>query len=77
MRMVAAYDISARIKYLHQGLAQAAEQVIMQKLPALGGSGGIIGIDHQGNIIMIFNTEGMYRGYRKEGERSQVFIYRD
>ena len=31
----------------------------------LGGSGGVIGIDKNGNILMDFNTEGMYRGYRK------------
>ena len=40
-----------------------------------GGEGGIVALDHDGNIVMKFNSEGMYRGYAKSGER-QVLIYK-
>jgi beta-aspartyl-peptidase (threonine type) len=34
-----------------------------------GGSGGLIAVDKNGNISMEFNSQGMYRGYAKPGER--------
>ncbi len=62
LRAVAAYDICARMKYAGQSLAQAAETVIDQQIPAAGGNGGAIALDAQGNAAFPFNTEGMYRG---------------
>jgi beta-aspartyl-peptidase (threonine type) len=75
IRKVVAYDISAKMKYLKLSLDEAARKVIMEELPAFGGSGGIIGIDGHGNISLIFNTEGMYRGYMQQGEEPKIFIY--
>ncbi|MBI3285588.1 MAG: isoaspartyl peptidase/L-asparaginase [Burkholderiales bacterium] len=61
-----------------RGLAQAAQQVILEKLPQqYGGRGGLIGIDAQGNIVLPFNTEGMYRGHVRVGAAPQVAIYAD
>lgn len=40
----------------------------MEKLPALGGSGGLIAIDHEGNVALPFNTEGMYRAWGYAGD---------
>jgi len=40
----------------------------------MNGSGGVIAIDKDGNVVMDFNTEGMYRGFKK-GEQSEVSIY--
>lgn len=77
MRLAIAYDISALMEYKGISLEEASKKVIMEKLPALGGSGGVIGLTRQGEIAMVFNTEGMYRGYRKEGESARVFIYED
>ena len=50
--------------------------MIMKRLPALGGDGGLIAVDKAGNIAMPFCTEGMYRGFIKEGEKSVVEIYK-
>lgn len=61
IRNVVAYDISALMEYKGWPLERAAKEVIQKKLPALGGDGGIIAIDHKGNIVMEFNTKGMYR----------------
>ena len=56
MRLVLAYDIAARMRYAGDTLEVAANQVIKQVLPELGGSGGLIAIDRHGKIVMPFNT---------------------
>ncbi|GAB7199874.1 hypothetical protein OS12_13160 [Dickeya oryzae] len=77
MRTVAAYDVSALMEYANLPLSQAADKVVMEKVLALGGSGGLIAVDYQGNIALPFNSEGMYRGYGYVGEDAVVGIYRD
>ena len=50
--------------------------VIYNKLTQNGGLGGVVALDIFGNIAMPFNTEGMYRGYIRPGERV-VGMYRE
>lgn len=76
IRAAAAYDVCARMRYAGQSLAQAAQAVVMQSLPAIGGSGGLIAIDRLGNVCMPFNTEGMYRGHARGSEAPQTAIHR-
>ncbi len=76
IRYTVASDICARVRYQGKSIAQAADEVIMQELKDVGGDGGVIGLDPQGNIIMTFNTAGMYRGYKK-GDASVVKIFGD
>ncbi|MDR6299670.1 isoaspartyl peptidase/L-asparaginase family protein [Mesonia maritima] len=61
IRGVVAYDISALMEYKGLSLEKATKEVIQKKQPELGGNGGIIAIDHLGNISMEFNTPGMFR----------------
>jgi beta-aspartyl-peptidase (threonine type) len=63
IRAVVAHDICARVKYRGDSLAEAAEAVLLQVVPDMGGDGGAIALDKDGNISMPFNTEGMYRGW--------------
>lgn len=77
IRLAVAHDISALTEYGGLTLQQAADSVVVQKIPALGGSGGIVALDRQGNISMTFNTEGMYRGYIKKKGEGKTFIYKD
>ncbi|MFC1550135.1 isoaspartyl peptidase/L-asparaginase family protein [Candidatus Neomarinimicrobiota bacterium] len=77
MRSLTAYDISAIMEYSGKSIQQAAEIVIQDKLTDLGGTGGIIGLDFRGNIVMEFNTAGMYRGYVLSDGKPNVFIYKD
>lgn len=77
IRLAVAHDISAMMEYGGLSLQTAADSVIMQKLPALGGDGGIIGLDRQGNIAMTFNTSGMYRGYINKPGEARTFIFKD
>jgi beta-aspartyl-peptidase (threonine type) len=61
IRAVAAHDLSALMQYREMSLNEAAGTVL-EKVSALGGTGGLIAIDRQGNIALPFNTNGMYRG---------------
>lgn len=76
IRGVAAYDVAALMDYAGMSLHQATEQVVMKKIAALKGSGGLIAVDRYGNIALPFNSEGMYRGYARTGEAPVVAIYR-
>ena len=74
IRYTVAHDISAIMEYASLDVKTAADQVVKEKLVEAGGSGGVIVVDKNGNVTMPFNTEGMYRGYAKPGER-EVSIY--
>jgi len=75
IRNVVAYDISALIKYKGLSLAKAANEVVMIKLKKLGGIGGIIAVDKNGNIAMPFNTSGMFRGFVKSDGEINVAMF--
>lgn len=77
IRLGIARDISSLMEYKNYSLQQAADEVINVKLTKLGGTGGVIAIDKNGNVTMPFNTEGMYRGYYINGGVPVVKIYKD
>lgn len=77
IRALAAYDIAALMEYGHLSLHDACERVVMEKLPALGGSGGLIAIDSEGNVALPFNSEGMYRAWAYAGDTPTIGIYRE
>jgi len=77
MRGLVAYDVSALMEYRGKTVKEAAETVIHKKLTELGGTGGIIAMDANGNIALTFNTEGMYRGYIYEDGKPIVKIYKN
>ena len=74
IRGVVAHDISAMMEYGGLSLKKAAQKVVHEKLTQLGGTGGIIAIDQKGNIVMEFNTDGMYRAFMTE-DSSGIYIY--
>jgi beta-aspartyl-peptidase (threonine type) len=74
IRGVLAYDVAARMRYLHEPLAKAS-RVAMKKLAALHADGGLIAVDRHGNIAMPFISEGMYRGAIGRKGRRMVAIY--
>lgn len=76
IRSVAAYDVSAMMEYAKMSVQDASLKVI-EKIGKLGGDGGMIALDKNGNMAMPFNTQGMYRGYiNSKGER-KVLMYKD
>jgi beta-aspartyl-peptidase (threonine type) len=77
IRLNVAHDICARLAYRGDSLEEAAREVVMRRVPALGGDGGIIALDANGDIALEFNTEGMYRGWVGPDGRHELRIYRD
>jgi beta-aspartyl-peptidase (threonine type) len=77
IRSVVAYDISCLMEYKGLSLKEACDIVVMKKLVKMGGEGGLIAIDRNGNIEMPFNSEGMYRAMKRSGEESFIGIYND
>lgn len=75
MRTAAAYDICARMAYAGVSLDEAAKEVVMKVLPPLGGRGGLIAVDAQGNLSLPFNTEGMYRGHARGDQAPHTAIF--
>jgi len=76
IRYQVAADICARVKYQKISAKTAADQVIAE-LKTVGGTGGVIVLDPQGNASWSFNTEGMYRAKKVEGEPIEVAIFAD
>jgi beta-aspartyl-peptidase (threonine type) len=77
IRATVARDICARVQYSDASLAEAADQVVRQQLSAMGGDGGVIALDPQGNIALTFNTSGMYRASIDTRGEVYVAIYGD
>lgn len=61
IRGMVAHDISTLMAYKGLSLKEASRLVIHKKLKDLGGNGGIIAVDKNGNFAMEFNTQGMFR----------------
>ena len=77
IRAAVAHDICARVKYRGDSISVAAEEVLMRVVPDMGGDGGAIALDKDGNISMPFNTEGMYRGWINPDGSRGVAIFKD
>jgi beta-aspartyl-peptidase (threonine type) len=77
IRAAVAHDICSRIRFGGRTLSDAVREVVLEELPALHGEGGVIAIDRRGDIVMEFNSEGMFRASRKAGEAPQIAVYRD
>jgi beta-aspartyl-peptidase (threonine type) len=76
MRGLIAYDVSALMEYRGLCLHEAAAAVI-DKLTAMGGEGGLIAMDGDGNVAMPFNTPGMYRGFMRADGVAHTYLYHD
>lgn len=81
IRGVAAYEVSALMEFKGLKLGEAADEVILRRLKETGGDGGLIAVDRHGNIAMPFNTEGMYRAYKKKDSTAlaekKIMIYKE
>src|SRR6201991_2540352 len=76
IRAVASHDVSCLIEFKGLSLQEAMEVVVNKKLMAIGGEGGMIGVDAQGNAALVFNSQGMYRGYQSSDGSGTVAIYK-
>ena len=77
IRTVAAYQVSSLLENHNYDLKKAMDKVIHEKIGAIGGDGGMIGIDKNSNISMVFNTPGMYRAYVNKYEEKEILLYKE
>ena len=77
IRNAVAHDICARVAYRGDTLVAAAEEVVNKIVPAMGGDGGAIALDRDGNIAMPFNSGSMFRGWIKPDGSRGTAIHED
>ena len=77
IRAVAAHDVSCLMEYKGMSLEEAMNEVVNVKLVKMDGEGGMIGVDAAGNVSMLFNSAGMYRGMRNNSGANYIGIYKD
>ena len=75
MRAVVAHEICARVRLTGASAADAAKDVVHKMLVEIGGDGGVIVVDKNGELTMDFNTEGMFRAARDSHGRREIAIY--
>jgi beta-aspartyl-peptidase (threonine type) len=75
IRAAAAHEVSALMEYRGMKLQQAAQNAL-DTVKRLGGTGGLIAIDKNGDLALPFNTNGMYRGYVDPEGKFVVEIYK-
>jgi beta-aspartyl-peptidase (threonine type) len=76
IRAQVAYDIHARMTYAGASLTKAA-QAALARVAEMGGSGGLIAIDHSGRVALPFNSGGMYRAWLGADGEVRVAIHGD
>lgn len=75
IRTVLSHEISSLMKYRGLSAEEAAREAVHGTLKRIGGKGGVIVVDREGNIALDFNTEGMFRGARDSKGRRDILIY--
>jgi beta-aspartyl-peptidase (threonine type) len=76
IRSVVAYDIAALVSYKGLAIQEAAKEAL-KKMKNLGGEGGVIVLDRQGNVAMEFTTAGMYRAHMDAEGTTCIKIYKN
>lgn len=76
IRASVARMICARVAMKGMSAEQAAG-VTLDEVKALGGTGGVIVISHDGSVALSMNTEGMFRGHADSTGLKEVGIYAD
>lgn len=77
IRAVVGHDIHCLMSYKGLSLQEACDVLVFDKLKKVGGEGGLIAVDKDGNIAMPFNSEGMYRACRSSNGIDKMLIYRE
>lgn len=75
IRSTAARTVAAKMEYQHKDVKTATQEVIAE-IGKMGGDGGLIALDKNGNIAMEMNTAGMYRGAITDKGEIEVEIYK-
>ncbi|KHD24520.1 peptidase [Vibrio caribbeanicus] len=77
IRKMVAGDVAARMRYLKEDVHTACETIIQGELKQMGGEGGLIAVDAQGNLHFSMNSSGMYRAGIDRNGKLSIKIYAD
>jgi L-asparaginase / beta-aspartyl-peptidase len=77
IRAAVAFNICSQSHLLNIPLQQAADNVVQQELVQMGGDGGIVGLSPNGDVVISFNSEGMYRAFIDADGREYSGIFKD
>jgi beta-aspartyl-peptidase (threonine type) len=75
IRAVAAHHICAAVQYRGLTLQLAVREMLHDILASMGGDGGLIAVGQDGQLVMDFSSEGMFRGARDSSGRREIAIY--
>jgi beta-aspartyl-peptidase (threonine type) len=71
IRLAFGHEVHARMLYQGMTLEAAINALIHDQMVALGNGAGACAVDRDGNVVLPYNTEGMYRGWIRPGS---VFV---
>jgi beta-aspartyl-peptidase (threonine type) len=74
IRGVAAHSVASRVRFGDVSLGEAAQATI-DEIEALGGVGGVIALDRDGNIATPFSTSGMFRAFVDTEGNTSIRIF--
>tara|TARA_R110001583_G_scaffold145635_2_gene297628 strand:- start:63441 stop:64496 length:1056 start_codon:yes stop_codon:yes gene_type:complete len=75
IRTVAAHEVSSLILHKNLSPKKALNEVLFNQIEPLGGKGGMILIDKNGDVYWDFNSTGMFRAYKKSNGESKVEMF--
>lgn len=73
MKLVLGHRLSCLMELAELPLEEAARRTL-NELGTIGGTGGFIAVDASGNVVLPFNTPGMYRGIARDGRVSAAIF---
>jgi len=77
IRTTLARDVSALMEMGGLSLEAASKLMIEDRLHAMGGEGGLVGVDRMGNISLVFNTSGMFRAFTVDASAITTGVFKD
>jgi beta-aspartyl-peptidase (threonine type) len=77
IRATLARDVSALMEMAGLSLEAASTLMIEDRLHAMGGEGGLVGVDRLGNLSLVFNTSGMFRAFAIEDRAITTGVFKD
>jgi len=75
IRTVAAHEVSSLIKFKGYSPSEALHEVLFNQIGPLGGEGGMILLDKNGEVFWDFNSSGMFRGFKKSNGETNVEMF--
>ncbi|AMM50948.1 hypothetical protein TH61_06810 [Rufibacter sp. DG15C] len=77
MRSVLAHEVYALMKYKGLSVQEAVDEAVDMYKKKIGGDKGIIAMDPNGEVGMVYNCNLMFRGFRQGGDDPVVRIWED